>query len=133
MKTEEIVLTIAAIVASPRVDQYKFGLTMNPPRRRQQYLGVEFEHFVVLDAWLSYHVALNKEQEVFAALTNIGKADRRSALFRKYHQLSRDKTTARSLGGKRPNSRTKYYLYIAWWNKSRKGKEIGNGYLSRQT
>jgi hypothetical protein len=112
MKTQEIVDTVKAIVASPEISQYKVGLTLNSPRRRLQYLGKGFEHFVILDTWLSAATAVEKEQVVFRALTET--SDKRSLVYRKYHLKSRDASTTRSLGGRKPESSDSYDLYMAW-------------------
>jgi hypothetical protein len=114
MTTDEIIATIEAIVASPAIHQYKFGLTSNSSKRRKQYLGVGFQHFVIIESRLSAEEALEKEQIVFNALTK--SSDKRSAMYRKYHHLSRDFPTARSLGGKKPEGTVCYDLYIAWWS-----------------
>jgi len=113
MTSDQIIATIAAIIASPQIEQYKFGLTLNSPRRRKQYIGVGFEHFAIIDTWLSCDDALSKEQTVFNKITQ--ESDKRSALYRKYHHKSRGAKTGRSLGGKIPVSTDRYDLYIAWW------------------
>ena len=114
MKIEEIVSTINAIIQSPLVEQYKMGISMRSPNRRKQYLGVGFEHYVIIDTWLSANEALEKEQETFRLLTK--DVDQRSLLYRKYDHKSRDTNTPQSLGGHKPEPEEKYDLYIAWWS-----------------
>jgi hypothetical protein len=69
MTNAEIIETIKVIVSSPLIAQYKFGITVNSPRRRKNYLGVGFEHYVIIDTHLDAQSALVKEQAVFNTLT----------------------------------------------------------------
>ncbi len=112
MKAEYIVDTIAQIVASPLIEQYKFGITKDSVKRRRQYWGKGFEHYVIIDARIPLKKALDLEQEVFSMLTKT--RDKRDLVYRKYHKASRDKVTARSVGGS-PGEH--YEFYIAWWER----------------
>lgn len=117
LNKSKIVATIQSVVASPAIGEYKHGITANPTQRRKSYFNVGFEHFVVLEADLNAEQALKLEEDLFQALTK-DPAVRRTVLYRKYDNISRDKAhTPMSLGGKVVGSGGTYSLYIVWWNK----------------
>jgi len=112
MKEHKIVETIKDIIASPLIRQYRFGLTKRSVQRRRTYFHYGYNHYVIIDTGLSANKAIDLEQKVFNLLTK--HSGKRSNLYRKYHEGTRDKNTSKSIGGADTESGELYDLYITW-------------------
>lgn len=110
MKTEKIIEAIKDIIASPKIRQYRIGLTKQPRERRNTYFGYNYDHFVILDTELSVEKVIKLEQDVFNALVK----SKVSNTYKKYYKDVRDKATSQSIGGADKFSKESYVLYIAW-------------------
>lgn len=110
MKSAEVLRTIGAIVRLPLVGEYKVGVTGNPEKRRREYRGVGFQHYVILTSGLSAEAALRIEEDLYERL----RADHRSTTYTKFRLQYRDDRYRSSLGGRRIGCKGEDCVYIAW-------------------
>jgi hypothetical protein len=117
MNATELAVIVNTVIRSPVIKKYNVGITVDSPARRSGYLGVGFDHYIVLDFKLSCLAALQKEKELFELLTK----DKRSIAYRKYRDGIRDAMHRPSTGGIGIDHDRKYDLYLAWWNNGSRG------------
>ncbi len=110
MKVADLARTVASIVRSSSVFEYKVGVTRNPRQRRGAYRGVGLQHYVILESNLSADEALSIEEELYNSL----RSDRRAATYTKFREKHRDQPYRRSLGGRKPGAGKEYFVYVAW-------------------
>lgn len=117
MKANELAVIVETIIRSPLISRYNVGITLNSQARRRGYLGVGFDHYVVLDFGLSCARALARERELFELLTG----NTKGVSYRKYRETVRDASYRASTGGIGMQHDRKYDIYLAWWNKGSDG------------
>jgi hypothetical protein len=108
---EELLVTIETIVKSQMLECYNIGITANPTKRRAQYKNwtPTWPHFAVIEAGLSRDKAIDLEK----ALQTDAWKDKRSQLYKKYRNDSRDGPYRPSTGGVIGNT---YCVYVCWCN-----------------
>jgi len=106
--------TLDAIVSSPKVAMYNVGITMNPDRRRRQYVLYStpkaWEHMAFLAYGLTLLQAQKLENVLFDYCT---KTNARSVRHRKYSPV-REGNYRRSSGGRADDGQATYSVYLAW-------------------
>jgi hypothetical protein len=114
--------TVDAIVASPRVAMYNVGITVNPDRRRRQYILYSTPRPWNHIAFLAYGLTLAQAQKLEEGLFNYCKqADRRSFTHKKYSPV-KEGVYRRSAGGRADDGTSCYSVYVAWCEPDDRGK-----------
>lgn len=106
--------TVDAMVASPMVEIYNVGITMDPNRRRRQYVLYSsprpWNHMAFIAYGMTLRQAQALEKELFSYCT---KEDLSALRYKKYSSV-KDGPYRPSAGGRNDDGQTIYSVYIAW-------------------
>ena len=107
-KSTNAIASIAALIASPRIDRYVVGITLTPSTRRSSYRREGFDLYFTLEHGMDLAEALSLERAVFGTLLE----SKKKLTHKKYQPDKRDSTYRSSSGGKKAEGKS-YSLYVA--------------------
>ena len=106
--------TVGAIVASPKVEMYNVGITMNADRRRRQYVLYSTPRPWGHMAFLAYGLTLKQAQDLEEGLFNYCKEASPKSLLRRKYSPVKEGPYRRSAGGRIDDGQPNYSVYVAW-------------------